>query len=548
VGSCDVGGAWTLLANGPGRPRVTGPVGTGTPVRLLRAFNKLVPRYPATARVAVVLGFAGGSVGVVLAGVRWGGVAGIRELWWWPDAPAGITRVGLHVNEVLDTTAQGLLLVSWVALGVLIRRGVAAVATVVWAAAAGGLPLLLGAPLFSNDAYTYVAVGSVLDHRLDPYRVGWGVLRDTSYAAHVDHTWQHTPTPYSPVVLRVLQLDAHAVHGHLLPGVLLLRAAAVLGLLALGGAVAWAAGPRPGAVATGLWVAVANPLMAQHLLSGVHIDLSIAVLVVLAVTFHARGHPVAATALVVLAAQVKITAAVVLLVLAADLAAGRTGRHRWVRGAPVLLGGAAAFTAISVGTGLGFGWLTALSVPGRGGNSMTPVNAVADLAHRVGLGVRPLTNHVVSAPAGLRAASLLVGAAVVAWSVLAVRRLGVPLAAAASLAALATFGTATWPWYFAPVLALVAVAGPSRRVLTAATLGSVVLAITLKPGSEPLLPHAPVLGDVATLALLAGIVAILTRVGAGPAPGARQPRDRRQLSSRRDPSRRRWRQPRVADA
>lgn len=487
-------------------------------------------RQGVAARAAVIAGMGCGAAGLAAAGVLWGRPAGFHELWWSTDGLGGVSRIGLAGNELLVSASQLLLIGSWLALGALVQRGAVGLRTVIGGAVAGGVPLLLGAPLFSNDAYTYVALGELLDRGFNPYRVGWVALHQASYAGYLDRTWAHTPSPYSPVLLRFLELDAHLARGDLLGGVVLLRLIAMLAFVLLGWAVVRAVRSRPAAEAgtvrsgssdpgTGLalWISVANPLMAAHLLSGEHIDVYIAVLVVLALTAHAHGHLMGAVLLVVLAAQVKVTAAAALPVLIADslladgLARGSIRGRAWARAGLLALGALATFSVLGLASGLGFGWIHGLSTPALGGNSMTPVNAVGDLLRRLGIfGIRPPNYHMTAAPLVAKAAGFAVAGAVICWAAVRVRRLGVPLAAAASFAAVSTFGTATWPWYFAPTVAAIAVSVPRWRVYASAAAGSVVLAVALKPGSAPAVPHIPVVGDVATLALLAGILILLS--------------------------------------
>jgi hypothetical protein len=467
-------------------------------------------------RWAAVLGtFCGASV-LTLTGAGWGHPAGVTELWFAGTAPLGVRRVGLDADELLASGAQLLVLSCWLGLGLLVRRGLAGARTVMAAAVAGGAPLLAGAPLFSNDAYTYVAVGELLERGRDPYRVGWGALHQPQYLAHVDHVWMHTPSPYSPLLLRLLQLDSHLAGGNLRLGVVLLRVLAVVAFVGLGWAVSRAVGGAAGAAA--LWLSVANPLLSQQLLSGLHVDLYVALLVVLAVTAHARGHHLGAMLLVALAAQVKVTAVVVAPVLIADvLLAGRlAGSRRWIRAAALAAVGVVAFTALSVAAGLGNGWLHALSVPALGRNSTTGVDALADLAARVGLtGTRPLNEHILSAPASLRTVGFVLAGAVIGWGALRVRRLGVPLAGAAALAAVSGFGASTWPWYLAPAVVLIAVGRPGPKVVLATVATSLAFSLALRPGGGPILLHEPVLADLAVLGLLAGVLALLA-FGPGP--------------------------------
>src|SRR5690348_15812170 len=61
------------------------------------------------------------------------------------------------------------------------------------------LPLFLTAPLFSQDAYSYLAQGTLVHIGLDPYRDVPAVLAQHGQAhvlGAVDPFWRHTTAPY----------------------------------------------------------------------------------------------------------------------------------------------------------------------------------------------------------------------------------------------------------------------------------------------------------------------------------------------------------------
>ena len=68
-------------------------------------------------------------------------------------------------------------------------------------------PLLFTAPLFSQDAYSYLAQGALVHLGLDPYRDAPAVLAQHGQA-HVLNAvspfWRHTTAPYGPLFLWIV--------------------------------------------------------------------------------------------------------------------------------------------------------------------------------------------------------------------------------------------------------------------------------------------------------------------------------------------------------
>ena len=62
------------------------------------------------------------------------------------------------------------------------------------------LPLLVVAPLFSRDVFSYAAQGEMMSHHINPYHYGPGTLGSGPYVNGVDPLWANTPAPYGPLV------------------------------------------------------------------------------------------------------------------------------------------------------------------------------------------------------------------------------------------------------------------------------------------------------------------------------------------------------------
>ena len=65
------------------------------------------------------------------------------------------------------------------------------------------LPLLIVAPLFSRDVYSYAAQGEMMSHHINPYHYGPGVLGAPPVVNLVDPLWLNTPAPYGPLFMQV---------------------------------------------------------------------------------------------------------------------------------------------------------------------------------------------------------------------------------------------------------------------------------------------------------------------------------------------------------
>ncbi len=230
------------------------------------------------------------------------------------------------------------------------------VTAALWAA-----PLIVAPPLFSRDAYSYAAQGDLLAHGLDPYADGPAAL-PSEWLGSISPTWYDTPAPYGPLFLQLARLAVELCGGHLPVAILLLR------VIALGGVVlvavylprlAQACGVDPGKA---LWLGLASPLVLAHFVSGAHNDALMVGLLVAGLAFAAKRHGIVAAVLLTLAMAVKAPAAVA-LPFAALLWSGRIGVVRAAVGTALVA--VATFAAVTVVTGLGFGWIgAALNTPG----------------------------------------------------------------------------------------------------------------------------------------------------------------------------------------
>jgi hypothetical protein len=351
-------------------------------------------------------------------------------------------------------------------------------------------PLVLAPPLFSRDVYSYLAQGAMVGRGLDAYTLGPAALGNDPLVAQVHPLWLHTAAPYGPVFLALAAAIVWTTGAHIVVGVLGMRLVALLALAALAVGVPRLA-PRcrvdPGQA---VWLGVLNPLVIIHVVGGVHNDALMAALLLTGLLL-ASGHRrdpsapawrvAAAVVAVTLAALVKAPAALALVYFAPRWAARIRGRYRLPLGiaatAAVSLGTVAAVTVV---TGLGIGWVTALSTPTIVHNGLSVSTDVGDILAALGRALAlPVPDATWVTGARLLGGGLAVIACAAVW--LRRNRLGTPAAVGLALGALVLLGPVVHPWYL--LWALVPLAAGSRdpRVLRWATVLSVTLSLVILP-------------------------------------------------------------------
>ena len=92
--------------------------------------------------------------------------------------------------------------------------------------------MLVVAPLFSRDLYSYAAQGALVARHIDPYLHGPAVL-GTRFAGLVDGRWFRAPTPYGPLFVMLAGLITRIAGPDLLTSLILLRLAALGGVVLL---------------------------------------------------------------------------------------------------------------------------------------------------------------------------------------------------------------------------------------------------------------------------------------------------------------------------
>ncbi len=102
------------------------------------------------------------------------------------------------------------------------RRGVP-YRTMLGVFALWSLPVMVIAPLFSRDAYSYAAQGEMVSHHMNPYLYGPFELGNNAYTAPVDPLWGNAPAPYGPMFLQLDGFFARITFHNELATIVLLR-------------------------------------------------------------------------------------------------------------------------------------------------------------------------------------------------------------------------------------------------------------------------------------------------------------------------------------
>jgi alpha-1,6-mannosyltransferase len=318
------------------------------------------------------------------------------------------------------------------------------------------VPLLVIAPLFSRDVYSYVAQGEMMSHHISPYHYGPGVLGATPAVSLVDRLWINTPAPYGPLFMQIdgmlTSLSAH----HELVNVIFLRLLALVGvgLMALG--ITSLARSHGRDAAYVLTLAILNPVTVLHLVGGAHNDALMLGLLVCGIAVARRGRPVAGIVLCALATAVKVPAAVGVIYIAWEwMGAGIPfrARVRPLLTAGLISGGVMGF--LSLVTGLGWSWILNLGAPGTVRSWVAPATGAGivftDAAHLVGIGVPLQTMLTVTRTLGLGVA---LGAGL--WLLWRSEKIGSLQAIGLTLLLVVVLGPVVQPWYLSWGLVLLA--------------------------------------------------------------------------------------------
>jgi hypothetical protein len=339
------------------------------------------------------------------------------------------------------------------------------------------VPMLVVPPTGSRDVYAYACQGALYAGGHSPYVDGVSAL-PCPWLESVSPIWRDTPAPYGPVFLMLAGVASKL--GSLVAAIVAFRLMAVIGVVIIAISLPPLARRLGVPVERSLWLVLACPLVSVHLIGGGHNDaltvgLLLAGLAVLAPAVdrrpRSRNALILGGILVGLSISVKTTIGVALPFAALFAAGGpRLPEMRDLirRAGTVMVAALGTLLAFSFGSGLGVGWVTALSHAGDSIAWTSPPTAVGltvdYLARPFGLDL-----HAVPVTRTIALVALPIALLAILWH----SRNHNPLYGA-GLAMLATIFLApiTQPWYLMWPLAMFAVTNVSARWLAGAIVVS----------------------------------------------------------------------------
>ncbi|MEU8894320.1 alpha-(1-_6)-mannopyranosyltransferase A [Nocardia sp. NPDC048505] len=353
-------------------------------------------------------------------------------------------------------------------------------------------PLLFAVPMFSRDAYSYLAQGALLRDGFDPYAVGPvanpGVLLD-----NVSAVWTSTTAPYGPIFLLLARGITAITGDNVVAGTIGLRLVMLPGLALMMWAVPYLTKHLGGKPTVALWLAVLNPLVLIHLIGGVHNEMLMVGLMCAGIALVLERHHVAGIMVVAIGVAIKATAGIALpflvwiwmlhekekraaerlgkptddpAVIDTDAAApSRDMPHPAFVFAKIaglgLLAFAAVFAAATLIAGVGIGWLQALQGSNKIINWLSLPTAIAEIVALIS----PLERAPVLDITRLMCELALALTLVLVWWRFRHSEREAVLGITIAFVAIVILSPAALPWYYSWPLALAAGFALSTRTL-----------------------------------------------------------------------------------
>lgn len=394
---------------------------------------------------------------------------------------------GLVLSSLLLWGGVALMLLAWMWLG---RRVVDRTATQYTMLATTGFwlaPLLLSAPVFSRDTYSYLAQGALLRDGFDPYVVG-PIENPNSLLDDVSPIWTTTTAPYGPAFILIAKFVTMIVGNNVVEGTMLLRLCMLPGLALLIWATPRIARHIGANSAAALWICVLNPLVIIHLMGGVHNEMLMVGLMMAAIALTFGGRPIIGVGFIATAVAVKATAGIALPFMV-WVWMRRLRDTRGYRPVPAFAFATAAsvaifgavFAVLSLLAGVGLGWLTALAGSVKIINWLTLPTAAANLINAIGGLLMPVNFYAVLE------VTRIIGIAIIAislpllwWRFRHTDRdalTGITLA----LGVVVLFVPAALPWYYTWPLAVLSTLWQSRAAIALIAGFSTWIMVIFKP-------------------------------------------------------------------
>ncbi len=379
-----------------------------------------------------------------------------------------------------------------------------------WVFVLWSLPMMVVAPIFSRDVYSYAAQGEMVSRHMNPYLYGPFQLGNNAFSAPVDPLWGNTPAPYGPLFLQIDGFFARITFHNELATIVLLRLLSLAGVILIAVCVPRLAKLYHRDGAELFVLAVLNPVVILYLVGSAHNDALMLGLLIAGFTLAKEKRPVLGIVLCALATSIKAPAAIGILYIGwgwLGPAAPKRDRIRPVITAGLI--GLAILAFFSYTSGLGWGWVQNLATPGAVRSWMAPTTALAfmgtALAHlaHIGVGLGGLLSVT-------RFIGLLIAGVAGVWLLWNSDRIGHLKAMGLTLLLFVLLGPVDQPWYLSWALVLLAPVAVGR--LRSWVIGlAMVTAFLELPGAGQLanlLIHGDPLSIVLTLLWLLVVLTI----------------------------------------
>lgn len=397
-------------------------------------------------------------------GVGWLPIDGLADV---PLVHAMRTE-GLAVSRAAVIVGGALLLQAWLVLGADILGGHVRSLRRLWKVLALWIaPLLLVPPLFSRDVYSYFMQGKLVLAGGDPYTQGVESIPGW-FQSGVDVMWRDTPTPYGPVFVALSRGVAALAGDNPYLAVVIFRLLAVGGVALLAIYVPRLAFHFGIDGSKALWLAVLNPLVLMHFVSGVHNDAIMIGLMVAGICLVIERSPILGVVLVTAAAMVKPIAFLALpfvgIIWAGSQQTVRSRILGWVKTASVA---GATYAVVALAIGSSFGWIRALTAPGDVLTWLSPSTALGMATGNV-LSWLGLGDHYGLTIGFFRAIGMITAVVIVLRLILAPQGRTAVRSLMLAFLTVVALGPAVQPWYLLWVLPLAAASGLSPKELRVA--------------------------------------------------------------------------------
>ncbi len=332
--------------------------------------------------------------------------------------------------------------------------------------AAWTAPLLVVAPLFSRDSYSYAAQGEMMSRGISPYLFGPAVLGVNAFSGLVDKLWADVTSPYGPVFLWMAGVNATVVHHDELLAVVGFRLLALAGVVMIGiflPRLARSYGRDP---SVAFVLAVLNPLVLLHLIAGAHNDALMLGFLVAGLWLARERRPVVGVLLCTIGAMIKIPAFIGVVYIGWGFLGDQVSWKSRLRPTAAAVGlGGVVMAAVAEMVGLGWGWVTALGNGATIRSWSDPPTIAGQLATKL-LELARLGDHQHVLLSGTRDLGLVLAAAVALRLLWRAREATAMRAMGLTFLAVVLLGPAVQPWYVAwSMVVLAAIAEHRLRVL-----------------------------------------------------------------------------------